>query len=194
MPSPIAHASLILVVRAFAERHQKLRRALGGRPGFFYIGAVALLWAPDIDFVIRALYDRPGLEHGGVTHSLVLTALFGVVFAAACRVRYGPRLPAASVLAVGVGCAWTHVLMDATTWGSSGVMLLWPFSGERYTAVPLFFGARHSQPTAWSLHLITLASELLFVAVLWYLLRRSWRRHPLSGVKDTPETQRSAGG
>jgi hypothetical protein len=182
------------VLRTVVERHAGLARALGGRRAFFYIAAMVVLWAPDVDFVIRAFVDHPSLQHGGVTHSLFVTAFSGVVFAAACRIKYGPRLPGACILAVGVGCAWAHVLMDATTWGSSGVMLLWPFSGERYTAVPLFFGARHSQPAAWRLHLITLASELLFVAVLWYLLRRSWRRHPLSDVKDTPETQWSAGG
>ena len=184
MPSPIAHASPLLVVRVFVQRHEGLARVLAGRAAFFYMAAMVVLWAPDIDFLIRAFVDHPSLQHGGVTHSLFVTAFSGVVFAVVCRVRYGARLPTAPVLAIGVGCAWAHVLMDMATRGS-GVMLLWPFSGERFGTVPLFFGARHSEPAAWRLHLITLASELLFVAVLWYLVRSSWQRHGVAGEGDS---------
>ena len=174
MPSPIAHSCLVLVARALTERHGGLRCVLDGRSVFFYITVVATLCAPDIDFLVRALSDHPSLVHGGATHSLCVGVLFGCLFAVVCRIRYGPELPVAPVLGIGIGCAWAHALMDIATWGS-GAMLLWPFSGEKYTTLPLFFGARHSQPTAWNLHLITLTTELLFVVLVWRLTRGSCR-------------------
>jgi hypothetical protein len=56
--------------------------------------------------------------------------------------------------------------------------------------VTLFFGARHSQPFAWKLHLITLSTELIFVAAIWWLTRTS--RHRMQGPSparriDAPE-------
>jgi membrane-bound metal-dependent hydrolase YbcI (DUF457 family) len=176
MPSPIAHAALALVVRAFADRTSRLQRAIGSRPAFFYPAVVAALWAPDIDFLIRVFFEHPSLRHGAATHSLVFAAVFGGIFAAACCLRYGPALPMAPVLGIGVACAMAHAFMDMATWGG-GVMLLWPFSMERFsTAVPFFYGARHSQPTAWGLHLVTLATELPFVLLLWMVARRYWQR------------------
>ena len=120
------------------------------------------------------------MRHGVATHSLAGGVLFGVLFTVACRLRYGAGLPLAPVLGIGVGCAWMHALMDIATAGG-GVALLWPFSDDRYRIVPLFFGARHSQPTAWRLHLVTLLTELLFVIPLWWVTRRFWKREPSSG-------------
>lgn len=175
MPSPIAHGSLVFLVRAITARHDGLRLAIGQRPVFLYVAALVTLWAADIDFAVRLLSNRASLEHGGGTHSLAAGVLFGLVFAAVCRLRYGAALPLAPVLAIGIGCALAHPMMDMATW-QGGVMLLWPISSERFATIPLFVGARHSQPTAWRLHLVTLGTELLFVVPLWWLMRRFWRR------------------
>jgi membrane-bound metal-dependent hydrolase YbcI (DUF457 family) len=110
------------------------------------------------------------LRHGGATHSLCAGLLLGLLFAVVCRIRYGPSLPFGAALYIGIGCAWSHVLMDMATWGG-GVMLLWPFSEERYAVMPLFYGARHSQLHAWRLHLITLTTELLFAGAIWMIAR-----------------------
>lgn len=182
MPSPVAHGSAAFLVRAFTARHDRLRRAVSHQPLFFYAATVATLWTADLDFVLRVFSDHPGFQHGGATHSLCAGVLFGVVFAIACRLRYGAVLPLAPVLAIGIGCAWTHTLMDMATW-RGGVMLLWPLSDQEYATIPLFFGARHSQLTAWRLHLVTLATELLFVLPLWWLTKRSWRRDVVSRVE-----------
>jgi hypothetical protein len=176
MPSPVAHGSLILVVRALAGRHTGLRQAIDSRSLFFYVAALVILWAPDIDFLLRLFVPGRGVwGHGGATHSLVSGLLFGFLFAVACRMYYGPAIPMVAASIVGTACAWSHALMDMATYGR-GVSLLWPFLDERFTTVTLFFGARHSQPTAWRLHLITLASELLTIAAVWLLLQFAARR------------------
>lgn len=176
MPSPVAHGSLVLVVSALVGRHDRLRQAVADAPAFFYLAALAALWAPDVDFLLRLLIDDPALRHGGATHSLAIGVAVGVVFTGACRARYGAAFPTTLGFGIGAACAWAHALMDMATWGS-GVMLLWPFSVDRYRTVPLFFGARHSQPGAWELHLVTLLTELLFIAALWWVVRHFVIRH-----------------
>jgi len=162
---------MIFVTRLVVERHARLRRVLTERSTFFYSAGIITLCLPDIDFVIRFFY--PGFEHGGPTHSLGLGVLFGALFTMVCRIRY-TNLPFVPSLVVGIGSAWVHLLMDVVTWGR-GVMLCWPVSLTRYaTGIPIFFGAHHSHPTAWKLHLITLTTELAYVFVLWRLLRRFW--------------------
>ena len=75
-------------------------------------------------------------------------------------------------------------------------MLLWPFSYERIALpFPLFFGAEHSQPLAWKLHLITLANDLGFAVVVWIVAR--WltkrRRRSASNVAEVPEADTASG-
>jgi membrane-bound metal-dependent hydrolase YbcI (DUF457 family) len=174
VPSPIAHSSLVLVVAAFTKCHRKLSKVINGQAFFFYAAAVVTLCVQDLDFLVRIIHNHPSLAHGGATHSLCTGVFIGMIFAIACRIRYGTSLPIGPTLTVGIGCAWAHTLLDAATWGR-GVMFLWPFSTERYVSpIPLFFGGHHSQPLAWKLHLVTLSTELLFAGLLWWLTRRFW--------------------
>jgi membrane-bound metal-dependent hydrolase YbcI (DUF457 family) len=169
---------MALLARVAAERHVALRRTIGARPAFFYAAAVVTLWAADIDFLLREVVDSPLVRHGGATHSLVVGVLFGVLFTSACRLWYGAALPLLPVLGIGVGCAWAHPLMDMATHGG-GAMVWWPFSAERHSApFPVFYGARHSQPMAVDLHALTLVTELLFVAPLWWVSERLRRPVP----------------
>jgi hypothetical protein len=172
MPSPLAHGSLVLVARVLVSRHAQLMDVVGPRPLFFYLAVLAALWAPDVDFLLRMLHDHPALRHGHATHSLVAGLLLGGLFTVACRLWYGARLPVLPVLGIGIGCVWAHAVMDMVTWGG-GVALLWPVVEERFRLVPLFFGARHSQPAAWHLHTMTFLTELFFVVPLWWLTRRA---------------------
>lgn len=172
MPSPLAHGSLVVLVRAVALRHARLHRSLPERPRFLLAAALAALWAPDLDFALRVVSDHPLLAHGGATHSLAGGACIGVLFACACCVFYGRSVPFVPLLCIGVACGWSHSLMDLATWGGRGVMILWPFTDERFSTWPLFFGAHRSEPWAWHLHFATLLTELLFGAVVWHVARR----------------------
>jgi membrane-bound metal-dependent hydrolase YbcI (DUF457 family) len=175
MPSPIAHGAVVLILRAIVARQDRLRLAVRARPAFLYAAAVGTLLAPDIDFLLERVFHYRVLWHGGATHSLVVGILFGLLFVVLCRSWYGAAFPWRAGSLVGIACAWSHPVMDMATWGR-GVRVLWPFSSERYTTVTLFFGAHHAQPYAWKLHLITLVTELLFVAALWWLTR-GFSRH-----------------
>jgi LexA-binding, inner membrane-associated putative hydrolase len=191
MPSPIAHSAVALTARALIVRHDTLRRAVAARPRFFYGAVVATLLAPDVDFLLGEVFHDPALWHGGATHSLVGGVLFGLMFLLACRIWYGATFPKVAGLLVGTACAWSHALMDMATWGR-GVRILWPFSLERHTTVTLFFGAHHSQPLAWKLHLITLVTESLFVIVLWWFTRRVLLRASRSASSERLQTPEGA--
>ena len=69
-----------------------------------------------------------------------------------------------------------------------GSMLLWPFSSERVSPpVHLFYGLGWSHGVASELHLVTLVTELAFVAilaafVLWVDRRRRVRAGEQAGM------------
>jgi inner membrane protein len=63
--------------------------------------------------------------HRGFFHSPFFLLLFSSILAAMVARRH------AWIALVWAGCAISHPLLDALTDGGSGVMLLFPFSGER---------------------------------------------------------------
>lgn len=150
---------------------------------------VALL-AADVDFALKLLPDAPLNDHGTVVHSLLAAVVAGLLFAAVGR--WLVRLPMSLwTLAMAGGLAYaSHLAMDAMTRGR-GIMLLWPFTEQRYsTPVWIFFGAEHSQLLAWRLHLITLSTELVFALLVWlvarwWLLGRDGRGPVRSGMGRT---------
>lgn len=164
MPSPLAHGSLLLLARPAAGR------ASGAPTGrwanaLLTLSLLGALWAPDGDILLDPLLGNPPFTlHGGPVHSLSLGLVFGVVFAAWCRLFTG--ISWARLWVLGAAAWWSHVLMDAATHGR-GVMLLWPFSWERM-ALPfqLFVGLHHSDWSRWDLHLRTLANESIFAAIV----------------------------
>lgn len=179
MPSPLAHGSLLLLAwppasRARGAPHARLPRAL------LALSILGALWAPDGDILLDPLLgNAPFTLHGGPVHSLLLGLLFGVVFAAWCKLF--TSLSWMRLWLIGTAAWWSHVLMDAATHGR-GVMLLWPFSADRLRLpTPLFVGLHHSDWSRWDLHLLTLANELVFAALICgaaALLRRFPSRHP----------------
>ena len=148
----------------------------------FYAAIVFALCAPDLDFLAVLLVGKSRIvDHGAFTHSLLAGLIFGCVFAAGSRLLV--KLEVVRLWAIGCGCYWMHLLMDVATRGG-GVMLLWPFSYERIALpIPLFYGAHHSQPLEWKLHLITLANDVGFAAlvwiVAWWLTKRRYARPPV---------------
>jgi len=187
VPSPIAHSSLVLLAapllrgRAWETLTRKQRLILYG-------AIVFALCAPDLDFVAILLFgESEVIDHGGFSHSLVAGVIFAFLLAIGCRPLV--KLEPWRLFVICCACYWVHLLMDVMTRGG-GVMLLWPFSHERFAApIPLFYGAQHSQPLAWKLHLITLANDLGFAAVIWivaYLLKRARHRSSstAAGTRD----------
>lgn len=165
MPSPLAHSSLILLTRPLLGARRLDALSHGQRWAMFGLIAFALC-APDLDFLFRIWFSSPLLDHGALLHSFAMAAVFAMVFAGVGR--WAVRLPFSywRLWSVGAGCYVSHLLLDALTRGR-GPMLFWPVSYERFPVAALFYGAEHSQPLAWRLHLITLTTELLFAAIVW---------------------------
>jgi inner membrane protein len=140
-------------------------------PGRAMLGLTALSMLPDIDVVGMAFgvpYGAPW-GHRGATHSLVLAALFGLVFAAVAS-RRGPFTRTALL---GGAVAASHGLLDAMTDGGRGVALLWPFTTRRYffpwRPIPVapiglgFLSAEGLEVAAWELAVFF----PLFAYALW---------------------------
>lgn len=104
-----------------------------GRPVVAVVTGGTMVWLatlPDVDLRI------PGVSHRGATHTLAFAALVGAAFAAAGW-SVAPHAAAGRTAVAGYGFALgavsvgAHLLGDLLT--PSGVALLWPLSGRRYS-------------------------------------------------------------
>jgi inner membrane protein len=94
----------------------------------------ALAVAPDLDtFAMRAFGIPYGsfFGHRGFFHSPFFLILLAAGVAAMAARRHSTRA-AVWLGLLWAGCAVTHPLLDALTDGGSGVMLLFPFSTDRF--------------------------------------------------------------
>jgi len=140
------------------------------------VGA-ALAIAPDLDFALLWGLHMRGV-HRTFTHSLVTAAVATLVFAViAGRHRWR------AALAYGLALA-SHGLLDfAAAKSAPGVMLLWPFSTERFRLGVFGFAemsrgmpiAELAYWTAWEA-----AIFLPLFLVVWFLRRRAFALRPRS--------------
>jgi membrane-bound metal-dependent hydrolase YbcI (DUF457 family) len=177
MPSPLAHSAVALLLAPWALRAVP-RAAVPRRVGvaaMVLVGAVA----PDLDIALGFAVGANGFVlHGGYSHSLAAALAYGLA-AAAVMWSLGWLSPLRG-FAFGSAAYGSHLLLDAVNYGR-GIALLWPLSGERYSApVRLFYGVRHSMDAPWSHHVVTLATELLFVAVVAIA---AWKLHGLPRLR-----------
>ncbi len=167
MPSPLAHAGVYFL----------LRTALPPRRSILMTGLVLFaLVAPDCDFVVsKLLTGEARKEHGAFMHSFAAAGIFAMAFGPIAGKLTG--VGAWRMTAIGLAAYGSHVVMDAFTVGR-GVALLWPIHDRRIQLPSVFFGFHHSEPWHSPLHLLTLVTEGLFVAVIWFAARglAAWRR------------------
>ncbi|HEV2446523.1 MAG TPA: metal-dependent hydrolase, partial [Candidatus Sulfopaludibacter sp.] len=131
MASAITHFIVGASLALPAAEWRTLRAVLPGWAIPVTAGLLAV--ASDLDTPLMQTLDLPhgGLwSHRGFFHSPFFIALLCASLAAITARRHGSRaiLPLAAVWA---GCMLTHPLLDMLTDGGSGVLLLFPFSGER---------------------------------------------------------------
>jgi len=136
--------------------------------------------APDFDGVAALLVGRPWRDfHNNWTHSLSFCLALSVPFGLICGLLAQGRY--LFFAALGAAAALSHVVLDALTWGS-GVMLLWPFTPQRFQSPILIFrGVRHSVGAPLSSHLLTVANDLAFALVVYLLSRWWWSRRSQPG-------------
>lgn len=158
MPSFFGHALAgYAVASAFHQGRPPRRMALL---------AVACSVAPDLDWFTGFLdpLDRYGLSHRGLLHSLLAAALLTVVAVAlGCRSRLRRPGP---WLCLGTA-AFSHGLLDACTFGGTGVAFLEPFSSVHFVAAwqPIFVSPipLSGRLTDWLL--FALGTELLWIGL-----------------------------
>jgi membrane-bound metal-dependent hydrolase YbcI (DUF457 family) len=170
MPSPISHiAAGIIIYRSLpAEQRKKHSGSVLQLPLLaLIILAVSLL--PDMDAVLGILSGNMGSYHNQASHSLITGLAASLVLSLILRwFLKGRYLFWVGLLLV---TYTVHLFLDMLTQGR-GIMLLWPFSAQRYQSpVMLFYGLRWSHGL-WSIsHIWTVVSEVLFWGIIFGLAR-----------------------
>lgn len=128
--------------------------------------------APDFDIPINLIRSGDAFgAHGSYSHSLLLAPIFGVAFLCAIKLIWR-EANARKVFLIGAGLYALHVLMDLMTHDSRGVSLFWPIMPERIACPAwLFVGVEHSDWKRIDLHLLTIVTESVFAAFVFFVAR-----------------------
>jgi inner membrane protein len=143
---PLLHASHDLGLMASAPAPGRFSAPWDGRPGAPALWQVVLVGGvagafPDIDALAQAFGDVAYLrQHRGVTHSVLLMPLWGLLVAGLMALCFaGTRSVAGgwkSLYAVATGAIGIHIAGDWIT--QFGTMLLQPFSDARFGLGAMF--------------------------------------------------------
>lgn len=166
MPSPIAHIGVGYVLYRLTRAHAPSPALVQVRQ-WWPVGllvAVGFSLAPDLDVLAGVVLGDFSRFHNQATHSMIAGLAISGLFAA---LMYG-RFQTGGRYWLGLALAGytLHVLMDSATIGR-GVLAFWPFSLERFQfPLTLFYGVRWSDGLLSSSHVVTVITELGFVALL----------------------------
>jgi membrane-bound metal-dependent hydrolase YbcI (DUF457 family) len=187
MPSPIAHLAAGYVIYRIQKQFAKHTETSTRKASLGMLIATAVFsMLPDADAIAGLLFSDMLAFHNNLTHSLVAGLIVGLVTGGG--IWAWKRRGFLRWFTLATVCYTTHVLLDYCTQGR-GVMLLWPFSSDRYTApFSLFVGVRWDSGLLDIAHVWTIANELLFAlvmllvvrGVLWVFLRSSPRYQAMS--------------
>ncbi len=180
MPSPIAHAAMgYLIYRGFRVHLPREASQRVGPVPHLLIAAVVLSLLPDFDAVPGILTGELGRFHNQFSNSLFVG--IGVALSVGVIAWLLKRSNFATWFFFALVCYEVHVLMDYATVGR-GVMLFWPLSSERFESpVKLFYGLHWSYGWVSASHLLTLVTEIVFIAFVGlalYLVQKqlkTWR-------------------
>lgn len=178
MPSPIAHIAAGYGLSMLYRRDRGSPNLPGGRLSFAAVAVMlALSLLPDLDAVPGLLLHDMGRYHNNISHSLAATLLFASLAGVIAGLL---RRGGLKWFLVALSCLGLHLLMDLLTWGR-GVMLFWPFSGERILPpVKLFYGFHWSEGLFSARHGWTVLTEgaliLAVIAVRFAVIAYSRRK------------------
>lgn len=176
MATPLGHAMAGVLVGTLAT----WQRPLWGYGKDLALFAV-LAMAADLDFVPGLLMGNPSAYHQGLSHSVGMAGLAGVVMG-----LWGARYGQAWRWALVGGLVYlSHPLVDYITMDTRpplGVQLWWPMSGEHVQAPAQVFLNVRRESFTWEVishDLLAIGRELLILglplaAVLWVRVR--WRK------------------
>lgn len=154
--------------------------------------AIACAVAPDLDWFTGFLRfaDHSSLSHRGLSHSLLAALL---IAAMAMLIGFRDQLRSPRPWACMLSAAFSHGLLDACTFGGTGVALLLPFSKARFVCVwqPIFVSPIPLSSKLLDWLLFSLGTELVWIglpALLVFTAPRSfqWLRLRWKGSEETP--------
>jgi inner membrane protein len=176
MPSILGHTLAGLTISAAFTQGNPPRRT--------WILATACAVAPDLDWFadFLKLSHETSLSHRGLSHSLLAAAgLASLAMVLGFRHRLGSPRHWGCMLAA----AFSHSLLDACTFGGTGVALLLPFSSVRYVSVwqPIYVSPIPLSGKLWEWFLFSLGTEAVWIgipALLVFTAHRTmaWSRLP----------------
>lgn len=178
MPSPIAHtAAAYAVFRAFSGPPSP-SRSMGIAIPALLATALVVTFLPDLPSIAGVILGDLAAFHNNWEHSLVAG------LAAAAAIGGGVRLASGRGFGRWFGlalvCYSLHVIMDFFTIGR-GVMILWPFSEDRYSPpLKFFYGLHWSEGWLSSRHWWTLITETVFSLLVLILVHASPTRRVFS--------------
>jgi membrane-bound metal-dependent hydrolase YbcI (DUF457 family) len=184
MPSPIAHAAMGYLIYRVSRRmiastppHNDGNAApipdersvpvitcrLAGIP-VLLLATVGFSLLPDLDSIPGFILDDLGRFHNNFMHSFFFGAIIALL--AGTGIHLYQRQGFWHWFLIALACYEMHIIMDYFT-GGRGVMLLWPFSMERYSSpVALFYGLHWSEGLISTSHIWTVLSEAIFALAI----------------------------
>jgi inner membrane protein len=148
--------------------------------------------APDLDWftAFLPLAEDTSLAHRGLSHSILATLLLA---AAVMVIGFRSQLRSSRHWACLLSAAFSHSLLDACTFGGTGVAFLLPFSEARFVCAwqPLFVSPIPLSGKLFDWLLLSLGTELVWIgipAALVFLAPRmiQWLRLRWQRSEDTP--------
>ena len=128
--------------------------------------ATACALAPDLDWFTGFLHLADGnhLSHRGMSHSLLAAVALAT---AAMVLGFRPHLRSPRHWACMLSAALSHSLLDACTFGGTGVAFLLPFSETRFVCVwqPIFVSPIPLSGKLLDWLLFSLGTELVWIGI-----------------------------
>jgi len=166
MPSPIAHAAAGYVVHKLYKGSKKASKQNLSWQLLFVMMGLSLL--PDLDAIPGILLGDFKQFHNNISHSFFWGFIVSILIGSFMWVK---QKRFKEWFFITLACYELHVIMDYFTIGGRGVLVLWPFSTNRYEApIKLFYGVRWSDGLVSLNHLWTIFTEIGLVVVLYLIL------------------------
>lgn len=165
MATPVGHLLLAAAITQSLARNDKERK-LG-----LLISPVALL--PDFDIVLGLLSGYIWEYHRGISHSLAMAVIFGVVSLIGLKL-WRVRSPVYLSMLISLAYA-SHVVLDYLVFDNArvpGVQIIWPLSSELYqsplTLLPSLFDVGNARFGFNSV--VAVLREILLLAPLYAMV------------------------
>lgn len=126
MSSVVGHALAGISIGSVFKRNET-----GGKRWKLLVLTAFLAIVPDLDIVIYILFRPSGMTpHRGASHTLIFTAILGLIAALSCGRYVGlARLRAFMIF---YGVLLSHLLLDYLMGCGPGVQFFWPFWDRAY--------------------------------------------------------------